>query len=98
MYKILSWISVIIWMAVIFNFSAQVAVQSNQLSTNVTEVVVKTVEKVAPKAELNVDTLNHVIRKNAHFFCYLVLGILTINAFQRSQVKLPKSILFSFLQ
>jgi VanZ family protein len=97
MYKILSWISVIIWMAVIFNFSAQVAVQSNQLSTNVTEVVVKTVEKVAPKAELNVDTLNHVIRKNAHFFCYLVLGILTINAFQRSQFKLPKSILFSFL-
>ncbi|HZK28477.1 MAG TPA: VanZ family protein [Thermoclostridium sp.] len=97
MCKVLSWISVIIWMAVIFSFSSQVAVQSNQLSTGVTEVVVKTVEKVVPSAEINVSTLNNIIRKNAHFFSYLVLGVLTINAFQRSGLKLQKSIVFSFL-
>jgi len=43
MKKILSWVAVLLWMAVIFNLSSQVAAQSNQLSTGVTEVIVKTV-------------------------------------------------------
>lgn len=97
MYKILSWIAVIIWMAVIFNLSAQVAEQSNQLSTNVTEVVVKTVETVAPKAEIDIRSLNNVIRKNAHFFSYLLLGVLVMNAFRRSGITIYKSIIFSFI-
>jgi len=42
--KILSWTAVIIWMALIFNLSSQVAQQSNQLSKGVTKVIVKTVE------------------------------------------------------
>lgn len=97
MYKIISWTAVIIWMLVIFNLSAQVAEQSNQLSTGVTEIVVKTVEKVNSKAEIDIDSLNHIIRKNAHFFCYLVLGLLAMNAFRRSGYTVKKSLVLSFL-
>ena len=96
MHKILSWSFVIIWMAIIFGFSSQVAEQSNQLSTTVTEVVVEVVENVAPRAEINVHRLNGIIRKNAHFFLYLVLGILVTNAFRRSGNTLIRSLVFSF--
>ncbi|ABO51521.1 VanZ family protein [Desulforamulus reducens MI-1] len=78
--KFLSWAAVLLWMALIFNLSSQVAEQSNQLSTGIKEVIVKTVEKVAPKAEFDIDDFNHILRKNAHFFAYLVLGILVLNA------------------
>lgn len=96
MYKVLSWIAVILWMVVIFTLSAQAADQSKQLSSSVTEVVVKTVEKVAPKAEIDIRSLNHIVRKNAHFFCYLVLALLVMNAFRRSGYSICKSLVFSF--
>jgi len=97
MYKIVSWAAVIVWMLVIFNLSAQVAEQSNQLSTEVTEIVAGTVGKVKPDAEIDIRNLNHIIRKNAHFFCYLVLGLLAVNAFRRSGFIFLKSLIFSFL-
>ncbi|WP_027364988.1 VanZ family protein [Desulfotruncus alcoholivorax] len=83
MYKIVSWAAVLLWMALIFNLSSQVAEQSNQLSTGITEVIVKTVEKVAPKAEFDIKSFNNILRKNAHFFAYLVLGILVLKALRR---------------
>ncbi|WP_252891050.1 hypothetical protein [Thermoclostridium stercorarium] len=52
MYKKISWAAVVLWMVVIFCLSAQVAEQSNQLSGGVTDIVVKTVEKVKPEARL----------------------------------------------
>nr|WP_330375346.1 VanZ family protein [Inediibacterium massiliense] len=78
------WILVIFWMAVIFNLSSQVSHESNKLSKEVTKVIVKTVEKVAPKTDFNMSKLNHIVRKNAHFFAYLILGILVINALRSS--------------
>ncbi|NLM11624.1 MAG: VanZ family protein [Clostridiaceae bacterium] len=98
MHRLISWLAVVIWMAVIFNLSGQIAEQSNQLSTGVTEVVIKAVEQVAPKAEIDTRSLNHIIRKNAHFFSYLVLGLLAMNAFRRcgNTVKLSL-VLSSFL-
>ncbi|WZL73693.1 VanZ family protein [Clostridiaceae bacterium 35-E11] len=83
---IISWIAVLLWMVFIFNLSSQVREESNNLSKGVTEILIKTVEKVAPKAEFDLDRLNHIIRKNAHFFAYLVLGILVLNAMRRSGV------------
>jgi len=44
LYKYLSWTVVILWMTLIFNLSSQVAEQSNQLSTGITEIIVKTIE------------------------------------------------------
>ncbi|MEH6908025.1 VanZ family protein [Neobacillus drentensis] len=63
-------------MFLIFSLSAQPAQKSDHLSIGVTEKVVAIVEKVAPRTNLNLDVLNHVIRKNAHFFIYLVLAIM----------------------
>ena len=87
MRKILSWAAVILWMALIFFFSAQVAEQSDQLSTGITEKIVEAVEKVIPGSGLVAESMNHVVRKNAHFFVYLVLGALAANAFYSSGVR-----------
>ncbi|WIV12107.1 VanZ family protein [Proteiniborus sp. MB09-C3] len=77
--KKLSWIAVIIWMALIFYLSHQSATKSNDLSTGITEKIIRTVERVAPDLELDLGNFNHITRKNAHFFAYLILGILVIN-------------------
>ena len=73
-------------MALVFYLSAQPAEQSNNLSTDVTEIIVETVEKVVPSVDFDLESFNHLLRKNAHFFAYLVLGILILNAVRRSGV------------
>ncbi|QSX05289.1 VanZ family protein [Sedimentibacter sp. zth1] len=83
---IISWTTVLIWMVVIFNLSSQPAHQSNKLSTGVTQVIIKTVKKVAPNTNFDIKKFNHYVRKNAHFFAYLVLGVLVMNALRRSDV------------
>ena len=80
----ISWTVVILWMLLIFNLSSQVALQSDKLSTGVTEIVIKTIEKVAPKADFDIGEWNHIIRKNTHFFAYLILGVLVLNSLRRS--------------
>lgn len=94
---LISWAAVLLWMVLIFIFSGQVADQSNQLSHGVTEIVIEAVEKVVPKAELDLHQLNHIVRKNAHFFTYLVLGLLVMHAIRRSGVMRMKGVLFAFL-
>jgi VanZ family protein len=86
MYKILSWSAVILWMALIFYLSHQPATESNQLSKGITELIVKTVEKVDPNPEFDIRSFNYIVRKNAHFFAYLILGVLVLNALRRSGV------------
>ncbi|WP_099190610.1 VanZ family protein [Tepidibacter mesophilus] len=89
---ILSCIVAILWMALIFNLSSQVAQESNKLSKGVTKIVIETVEKVAPKADFDIKKFNHIVRKNAHFFAYLALGIFVINAIRRRKIYGYKSI------
>lgn len=67
-------------MIVIFNFSAQVAEESQELSSGITEVIIETVEKIAPDTRINHGVLSHYVRKNAHFSVYLLLGMLVVNA------------------
>lgn len=83
---IISWAAVLFWMLLIFYLSSQVAEQSNNLSKGVTKIIVETVEKVTPEKDFNMDTINHFVRKNAHFFAYLTLGILVLNAIRRSRM------------
>ena len=73
-------ILVIVCMITIFRFSAQVATKSNTTSTHVTTWVVKIVvphysamEK--PAQNQLVKTVNHYVRKGAHFSIYTLLGI-----------------------
>lgn len=79
-FKLISWLAVMIWMGVIFSLSAQPAAVSNELSKGVTEIVIEAVEKVVPAGNLEVEDYNHYIRKNAHFFAYMLLGVLVANA------------------
>ncbi|MFV8826431.1 VanZ family protein [Alkalihalobacterium sp. APHAB7] len=84
MVKSFSWTAVIAWMALIFYLSHQPATVSSELSSEITEVIVQIIEIVAPNTQFEFGNLNHLVRKNAHFFAYLVLGLLTINALRRS--------------
>ena len=40
----------------------------------------------APGADFDIEGFNHIVRKNAHFFAYLMLGILVIYALRKSGV------------
>lgn len=86
MTKIISWVAVILWMALIFYFSQQQATSSNELSTGITGVIIPTVEKIAPDMDADLGGFNHIVRKNAHFLIYLVFGVLVINALRRRGV------------
>lgn len=80
----MAWGAAILWMAVIFMLSHQPGSQSSQLSSNVTEVIVQAIETVIPDSGGGVEQIHTIVRKNAHFFAYMLLGILLTNAFRRS--------------
>ncbi|ETI70146.1 VanZ family protein [Neobacillus vireti] len=82
----LPWIIVLLWMLLIFKLSAQPASHSDQLSRGVTAVVVETVKQITPVTDVTVDRLDHIVRKNAHFFIYLMLAIWVFNALLRSRI------------
>ena len=93
-----SWVLVLSWMFLIFSLSAQPAEQSSQLSGGITDTVIETVEKVVPNITLNRDTLSHLIRKNAHFFAYFILGILITNAlYQSTKIQSKRQITLAFI-
>ena len=93
-----SWLLVLSWMLLIFSLSAQPAEQSSQLSGGITVTVIETVEKVMPNLSINRDTLSHLIRKNAHFFAYLILGVLVTNAlYYSTKMQVKKQIILSFI-
>lgn len=81
----LSWALVVSWMVLIFCLSHQPATQSNGLSTGITEKAIKTIEKIAPNLDVDIRSFNHIIRKNEHFFSYLILGILVSNGVMSNQ-------------
>lgn len=87
MTKYLSWIAVILWMSLIFYFSHQPATVSNELSSGITEKILETIEQVVPGFDSEMESLNHIVRKNAHFLIYLVLGIFVVNALRTSGVQ-----------
>ena len=88
----ISWGVVLLWLALIFCLSHQPVTESKGLSTGVAEVVMQAVEQVAPAADLDINRVDHLVRKNAHFFVYLVLGALMLNALRRSGMTGIKSV------
>lgn len=74
--KVFPWLLVISLMVLIFYLSHQPASESNGLSKATTEIIVKIIDKVAPNMGINKRSFNHILRKNAHFFSYLLLGVL----------------------
>ncbi|MSU00233.1 VanZ family protein [Tissierella pigra] len=95
--RILFCLAVIFWMALIFYLSSQPVQQSNGLSKKITKVVVDTIEKIVPKAELNPKRVNHILRKNAHFFAYLLLGILVMSMLKIAKVHITKAVILALI-
>lgn len=95
--KIISWMLVILWMTLIFYMSHKPATESNKLSKGITEVIVDTVEKVDADTNINRSNFNHMLRKNAHFFTYLLLGVLVLNGLKSSGVSGYKGIALTLL-
>jgi VanZ family protein len=95
--RILPWALVIFWMALIFYLSHQPAVESSGLSTSITRKIAEIIEKIAPNIGLNLESLNHIVRKNAHFFVYLVLGTFVAHGVKNSGVSSFKVITVALL-
>ncbi|HHW45421.1 MAG TPA: VanZ family protein [Clostridiales bacterium] len=94
------WAAVIIWMAVIFFFSAQSGEQSSALSGGISE---KLSNLMSPLIEsLNWDTakfeagLESSLRNLAHCTIFFVLGVLLALTMQCYNISMPKRFLFSF--
>ena len=80
-YRILT----IIWMVVIFGFSAQDADESSQMSMGIGEAVgqvfVEDYDEWSPEQQLSfIDSIEHPIRKAAHALEYSLLGFLLMGA------------------
>lgn len=93
--KLLILLAVVFWMAIIFKLSAQPGEQSNLLSSNVTGVIVSLTQRFRP--DVNLESLNHLIRKCAHFLAYLVLGVIGLFAMRRIGLTGKRGVGFALL-
>ena len=102
---IISWTLVIIWMVVIFAFSAEPGINSNSLSKWITKGFNQSIEKSKvlnpptnqKKQTATAQVSNSEVRDTAHATVYLVLGFLALNAFRRNGFKGFQVIANSFL-
>jgi len=91
--KVLSWVSVVIWLAVIFLFSAQPAEESNGVSTGIVQILASVVNMVYPldmesgASLIFMEQLNGALRTCAHGTVYLILAMLVLNALRLSSLK-----------
>ena len=101
------WTLVVLWMAIIFSFSAETAEESLETSDGIVEVVV---EKLLENKKDNMSVseyesfktkVSHFVRKAAHFSAYMILGILTLSALivhgQKNKTKAVTSLGICFL-
>ncbi len=80
----LPWAAVLVWMAAIFYFSHQPASESGRLSRAVTIFLIGLIRKAVPEAAIEEKKTHHIVRKNAHFFMFFILGILVFSALLNS--------------
>ena len=109
LYIILSWFLVLLWMIVIFFFSAMKSDNSTNLSEGLVSKTIKVSYDVGNKMGIIKDNIDdnkitkitqkvHVpIRKLAHFTEYLILALLVYNALYVSNVDYKKLFLITIL-
>lgn len=103
--KLIPWAALALWMLSIAFLSHQPATLSNKLSTRVTEVIVQVIEKIVHDTDIDIDieididvkSFNNFIRKYAHFFSFMLLGILFVNALRKNGVREYRSIAFALI-
>lgn len=85
---------VILWMIVIFCFSNQVSDDSTKLSNG---FIRNTICKVNKNCDKVIEKTFTPVRKCAHFFIYLILGILVMNCFNIDKKYIIYSVIICFL-
>ncbi len=96
---IILWIITILWMGIIFSFSANDGYQSTSTSKKVTYDVINIVEKKKTESEKmeKVEILHPKVRKIAHAFEYAVLCILLVFSLKSSGIKPNKIYLIAII-
>ncbi|WP_394121456.1 VanZ family protein [Planococcus donghaensis] len=95
-YKLISWITAISWMAVIFYLSHQPGSASSDLSSGVVAALLSFIDQVAPNLEFDIESFHTFVRKNAHFIAYFLLSLLSLNAWRSSGFYGMKQLVFGF--
>ncbi len=98
--RVLSVLVVLVWMAVIFSFSAKTASSSSAMSGGIIEKVVSLVDtdfKTLPEAEQVkvIESWQFIVRKAAHMWEYALLGLLASNMLRSFSIKGVKGLLVS---
>ena len=88
---IISWLAVVIIMCVVFVFSSQPAVESNETSGGFIEFLYNIYAKIfglpaAAVSSARIAELQFLFRKGAHFSIYLILGLFFCNAYFQSGI------------
>ncbi|ANU13913.1 acetobutylicum phosphotransbutyrylase [Planococcus halocryophilus Or1] len=94
--KLVSWIAVFSWMAVIFYLSHQPGSASSHLSSGIVTALLSFIDGVAPQLDIDIESFHTFIRKNAHFIAYFLLGLLSLNAWRSSGFRGAKQLMLSF--
>lgn len=81
--KKLAWIAAVGWMSLIFILSHQPASVSSGFSSGITEFLLGLIVDLFPESDAHVEEFHTLVRKNAHFIAYLILGVLLVNALGR---------------
>ena len=88
--KIVKLFLVLLWMVLIFSFSAQNAHQSGSMSNG---FIVKFAELLIPgnlteiEQQIVISHFSFIVRKTAHFTVYLILGILVLSFLKEFSIK-----------
>lgn len=80
--RITLWLLLFLWMAIIFMFSAESGTKSSSTSGNITQVVIDVIVPSFPSLDEATQTsifneISHIVRKSAHFFNFLILGLIS---------------------
>lgn len=96
LHKLIAWLLTALWMGLIFYFSHQPGDASSSLSSGISENIVAALNML-PLVQLDIESIHTLLRKSAHFFVYLILGILVLHALRRSEVTGYKSIMYAMI-
>ena len=91
MVKIISYTSVVLWMALIFFFSHQPASESSELSSGITATILSMLDQISIDGDFFQKNFHYLIRKSAHFSIYLILGILFLTCLRVNKVAIYKA-------
>jgi len=92
--KTIAWILIALWCGGIFYMSSRTGTQSSSMSMFIVQELQRLI--IALFGRLVVPVQEHLVRKAAHVFEYLILGMLLLSGFF-SQKKPGKSVIYSLL-